>query len=118
VLATTNHPGKLDPAILDRPSRFDRKYHFQLPAGPERLAYIMKWNSDLQLDLQVSENGAAEVVNATEGFSFAYLKELFVTSMVQWMSEGRSTSMDDILLAQTALLRGQMKIKKGNKVKD
>jgi AAA+ superfamily predicted ATPase len=118
VLATTNHPGKLDPAILDRPSRFDRKYHFHLPAGPERHAYIMKWNSDLQLDLQVSENGAAEVVNATEGFSFAYLKELFVTSMVQWMSEGRSTSMDDILLAQTALLRGQMKIKKGNKVKD
>jgi hypothetical protein len=38
--------------------------------------------------------------------------------MVQWMSEGRSTSMDDILLAQTDLLRGQMKMKKGPKPKD
>jgi ATP-dependent 26S proteasome regulatory subunit len=118
VLATTNHPGKLDPAIINRPSRFDRKYHFHLPADTERLAYIMKWNNDLQTDLQVSKKGAAEVVSATEGFSFAYLKELFVASMVQWMSEGRRTSMDDILLAQTDLLRGQMKIKKGKKAKD
>ena len=110
VLATTNHPAKLDPSILDRPSRFDRKYHFHLPADAERLAYIMRWNNDLQTDLQVSENGAAQVVRLTEGFSFAYLKELFIVSMVQWMSEGRSRSMDDILLAQTELLRGQMKI--------
>jgi AAA+ superfamily predicted ATPase len=118
VLATTNHPGKLDSAILDRPSRFDRKYHFHLPRDTERLAYIMRWNNDLQTDLQVSENGAAQVVSATEGFSFAYLKELFVASMVQWMSDGRSKSMDQILLAQTDLLRGQMKIKKRKKRKD
>jgi ATP-dependent 26S proteasome regulatory subunit len=115
VLATTNHPGKLDPSILDRPSRFDRKYHFHLPANPERLAYVMKWNNDLQADLQVSENGAAQVVEATEGFSFAYLKELFVASMVQWMSDGGSKSMDEIMLAQTTLLRGQMKVKKRKK---
>ena len=118
VLATTNHPAKLDPSILDRPSRFDRKYHFHLPADAERLAYIMRWNNDLQTDLQVSENGAAQVVSLTEGFSFAYLKELFIVSMVQWMSEGRSRSMDDILLAQTELLRGQMKIQKSEKAKD
>jgi hypothetical protein len=78
----------------------------------------MKWNAELQTDLQVSERGATQVVKDTEGFSFAYLKELFVASMVQWMSEGRSRSMDDILLAQTELLRGQMKIKKRKKAKD
>src|SRR5690349_12665 len=37
VLATTNHPEKLDSSILDRPSRFDRKYYFQLPAEAELL---------------------------------------------------------------------------------
>jgi hypothetical protein len=60
----------------------------------------------------VSEKGATQVVSASDGFSFAYLKELFVASMVKWMAEGRSKSMDDVLLAQTQLLREQMKIQK------
>jgi hypothetical protein len=30
---TTNHRERLDPAIIDRPSRFDRKYPFDLPAA-------------------------------------------------------------------------------------
>jgi AAA+ superfamily predicted ATPase len=109
VLATTNHPQKLDASILDRPSRFDRKYYFQLPAEPERLAYIAKWNEDLQPELRVSGSGAKRVVQRTEGFSFAYLKELFVASMAHWMSSGGKGSMDDVILAQTDLLRKQMK---------
>lgn len=109
VLATTNHPEKLDPAILDRPSRFDRKYYFQLPAEAERLAYIAKWNDQLQTELRVSRAGAERVVSKTEGFSFAYLKELCVTSMVQWMSSGRRQSMDEVISGQAELLRQQMK---------
>ncbi len=27
-VATSNHPEKLDPAISNRPSRFDRRYYF------------------------------------------------------------------------------------------
>lgn len=107
-IATTNHPEKLDTSILDRPSRFDRKYYFQLPPETERLAYVSKWNHDLQPELRVSETGATEVARETEGFSFAYLKELFVSSMVQWMSDGGSGSMDEVMLAQAALLREQM----------
>ena len=38
VLATTNHPDRLDPAIVERPSRFDRKYLFPLPGEAERAA--------------------------------------------------------------------------------
>lgn len=112
VLATTNHPEKLDTAILDRPSRFDRKYQFDLPAENERLAYIRNWNQKLQPELRVSDIAAAAVVRETEGFSFAYLKELFVASMVQWLSAGGSGSMDETILAQVTLLRGQMRLKK------
>jgi len=108
VLATTNHPEKLDSSILDRPSRFDRKYYFQLPADAERRAYIAKWNGELQPEMRVSEKGIARVVRDTRDFSFAYLKELFVTSMVQWLSVGGSGSMDGVLLGQTELLRKQM----------
>ena len=115
VLATTNHPQKLDPSILDRPSRFDRKYYFQLPAEAERLAYVAKWNEELQPELRVSEAGAMRVVSETEGFSFAYMKELFIASMVQWMSSGGNGSMDDVIITQTELLRSQMKSKKKKK---
>ncbi|HEU5458926.1 MAG TPA: ATP-binding protein, partial [Pyrinomonadaceae bacterium] len=118
VLATTNHPQKLDPSILDRPSRFDRKYYFQLPAESERLAYVAKWNEELQPELRVSHAAAQKVVSETEGFSFAYLKELFVAAMVQWMSSGGNGSMDDVLIAQTELLRTQMKSKKRSRAGD
>jgi hypothetical protein len=118
VLATTNHPEKLDASILDRPSRFDRKYHFHLPAETERFAYIDQWNSELQTELRLPDGGIAMLVAVTDGFSFAYLKELFVASMVQWMSEGRRTPMDDILLTQARMLHDQMKAKKHKKARD
>jgi AAA+ superfamily predicted ATPase len=89
VLATTNHPDKLDPAISDRPSRFDRKYYFNLPAAAERLAYIEGWNKQLQPELRLSATAAGVVVQQTENFSFAYLKELFVSSTMQWMTTRR-----------------------------
>jgi AAA+ superfamily predicted ATPase len=118
VLATTNHPEKLDTAILDRPSRFDRKYSFELPGESERLAYINHWNTELQTELRVSERAIPELARQTEGFSFAYLKELFVSSMVQWMSSGGTSIMDKVVLAQVNLLRTQSKLKKIKKKKD
>ena len=117
VLATTNHPEKLDSSILDRPSRFDRKYYFHLPGETERQAYVAKWNEGLQPELRVSDDGAVHVVRETEGFSFAYMKELFVASMVQWMSTGSSPSMDEVMMEQVTLLREQMKRKKQKKQK-
>ncbi|HLO00862.1 MAG TPA: ATP-binding protein [Pyrinomonadaceae bacterium] len=109
VLATTNHPDRLDPAILDRPSRFDRKYYFNLPDEAERSAYIAAWNMELQPELRVSETVALEVVRQTGGFSFAYLKELFLSSMMQWMTT-RDVPMNKIILGQAAQLRQQMNV--------
>ncbi|HEY0765497.1 MAG TPA: AAA family ATPase [Pyrinomonadaceae bacterium] len=108
VLATTNHPEQLDPSILDRPSRFDRKYYFELPRENERRAYVAKWNQELQLEMRVTERGAEAVVKGTAGFSFAYLKELFVTAMVQWITSGGNGSMDRVIMSQAELLRSQM----------
>ena len=42
VVATTNAPEKLDQALLHRPSRFDRVWHFPLPGFPERLRLLRK----------------------------------------------------------------------------
>ena len=112
VLATTNHPEKLDSSILERPSRFDRKYYFELPGAAERLAYVNKWNEDLQAEMRITPAGAAAVVSRTQGFSFAYLKELFVTAMVHWVSTGANSRMDEVLISQTELLCSQMNSKK------
>ena len=107
VLATTNHPERLDPAILDRPSRFDRKYYFALPAAAERRAYIARWNNQLQTELRLSDQGITNLVQDTEGFSFAYIKELFLSSMMNWMAT-RGMSMDHVVRTQAVQLLDQM----------
>ncbi|MGH9871812.1 MAG: AAA family ATPase [Pyrinomonadaceae bacterium] len=111
VLATTNHPDRLDPAILNRPSRFDRKYYFALPAPAQRSAYIAAWNQQLQPELRLSEKAAEALVEQTEDFSFAYLKELFVSATMQWLSTNgcrQGSSMDRISLEEAARLRAQI----------
>src|SRR5579885_2793556 len=107
-LATTNHPERLDPALLDRPSRFDRKYPFDLPALEERQAYITMWNNSLQDALQISGNALAQLAEQTEGFSFAYLKELFLSSMMRWINRTGQETMEQIMAAQVEVLREQM----------
>lgn len=107
VLATTNHPEKLDPAILDRPSRFDRKYHFALPAPAERARFVAAWNARLRVEMRLSGAALDALVRLTEGFSFAYLKELFLSSMMQWMVARASGGMDEIALARAEVLRQQ-----------
>ncbi|HLJ80664.1 MAG TPA: ATP-binding protein [Ktedonobacterales bacterium] len=107
-LATTNHPERLDPAVLDRPSRFDRKYPFDLPEQPERHAYLALWNDSLKPALQLTEDGVRSAGEQTEGFSFAYLKELCLASTMRWLVTAQPGAMNDVLLAQVSVLREQM----------
>jgi hypothetical protein len=112
-IATTNHPERLDPALANRPSRFDRKYHFLLPATGERAAYVAYLNARLADELRVSPADEKTVAARTRKFSFAYLKELFVSSMVRWMAESGKVPMMGILMEQIALLRSQMSASAG-----
>ena len=107
-LATTNHPERLDPAILDRPSRFDRKYPFDLPEPAEREAYISMWNDSLQQALRLSAEAMHKLAELTEGFSFAYLKELFLSSMMRWVSGSQHGTMEETMIGQVNTLREQM----------
>ncbi|MBE9000448.1 AAA family ATPase [Nostoc sp. LEGE 12447] len=107
-IATTNHPERLDSAISDRPSRFDRKYHFDLPAFPERETYITLWNDKLNSEMGLSEEVVSQMAALTEGFSFAYLKELFLSSMISWMGAMETGALEKIMISQVAILREQM----------
>jgi hypothetical protein len=113
VIATTNHPERLDPSILDRPSRFDRKFYFELPAADERLRYARRWNDALQAEMRGDERVLEELVKLTDGFSFAYLKELFVSAMMEWINSPGPKEMGAVLLERVARLREQMSRAKG-----
>ncbi|KAF2820336.1 proteasome-activating nucleotidase [Ophiobolus disseminans] len=84
MIGSTNHLDKLDPAISKRPSRFDRKYHFKIPELEERRLYAEYWRSKLLANetVEFPEALAGVVAQLTEGFSFAYLKELFVMALL------------------------------------
>jgi hypothetical protein len=107
-LATTNHPERLDPSIVDRPSRFDRKYHFELPDQRARGAYIALWNAKLQPALRLSPADTAALAEATAAFSFAYIQEVFVSSMMRWMATRDDGGIARVAREQVELLRAQM----------
>jgi AAA+ superfamily predicted ATPase len=110
VLATTNHPERIDPAIMDRPSRFDRKYHFELPELPERTAYLSLWQHKLAAKLGWSDATTASLAAETKGFSFAYIKELVVTSLMR--SVGGEGPFEAILRSECLYLSTEMKTSK------
>ncbi|KAJ4345124.1 hypothetical protein N0V95_005896 [Ascochyta clinopodiicola] len=83
MIGSTNHLDKLDPAISKRPSRFDRKYHFKIPEEEERRLYAEYWRKKLLENDTVDfpEELCTVIAKLSEGFSFAYLKELFVMAL-------------------------------------
>jgi AAA+ superfamily predicted ATPase len=107
-LATTNHAERLDPSIVDRPSRFDRKYHFDLPNAHSRQEYIAKWNARLEPALRMSPDEIDSVATATSAFSFAYIQEVFVSAMMRWMATRDTRGIATAANEQVALLREQM----------
>lgn len=72
IVATANEPALLDPAILRRPGRFDRVVHFPNPGPALRAKYFDHMNSAFQM------NELEQPVLASEGFSFAQLREAYI----------------------------------------
>lgn len=73
-LATTNYPERLGARILNRPSRFDKRFKIGMPSAASRKIYLEsllkgKMRRDVNLERWVRD---------TDGFSIAHLKELFV----------------------------------------
>jgi hypothetical protein len=107
-LATTNHPEKLDRSILDRPSRFDRKFHFPLPKEPERRRYLEKWNASQPASMQLTDEGLQSLARRAKGFTFAYLKELMLSASLRWADDGVPGTMDAVADAVLKTLDAEM----------
>lgn len=110
IICTTNHVEKLDGAITNRPSRFDRKYNFPLPNKDERVQYAEYWRGKLssRKDIDFTKEFVDTIADMTERFSFAHLKEAFVSTLVIIATKPESESFPDVMQKQIKELRKQI----------
>ena len=99
MVASTNHLDKLDAGLSSRPSRFDRKYLFPLPSEAERTLYCQFWRRRLkerkvEVEFPMKICQAAALI--TDGFSFAYMQEAFVATLLA-IAGRRSEILEDEL---------------------
>jgi ATP-dependent Zn protease len=69
VVATANDVSALDPALSQRPGRFDRV----VSVGPPDMAMRLDYLKRLKVAPELSETELALLAEASDGFSFAHL---------------------------------------------
>ena len=103
VLAATNRPDVLDPAIL-RPGRFDRQIMVDMPDMPEREAILAVHCKKIKLDATVNLN---TVARATPGSSGADLANLVNEAALYAARKGKETvAAEDFEEARDKILMG------------
>lgn len=73
-LATTNYVERIPARIKNRPSRFDRTEKIGMPNIQSRRVYINEKSEIIKKD----KNFLEKIINDTDGFSLAHLKELIL----------------------------------------
>lgn len=86
-LATTNYPEKLGARIVNRPSRFDKRFRIGFPSDAARRMYfehLIGRNTEGALEAKIEELGLDldQWVKDTDKMSIAHLKELFVAVVI------------------------------------
>jgi len=83
-ILTSNYPEKLPDALLDRPGRFHHIINFELPKSGQREDMLKLWADGIEDKL------LADIVEKTEGFSGAHIKELVDFAKIIAEEEGVS----------------------------
>jgi hypothetical protein len=78
-LATTNYPGRLGARIINRPSRFDKRFKIGYPSAEVRKIYL---ENLFQKEPSKSKHNIDKWVEDTDKFTIAHLKELFVAVII------------------------------------
>lgn len=103
VIATCNEPDKLDPALIHRPSRFDRVWRFELPKYDQRLELLRKKGGTY-----FSASALKTTARRSEGFSMAYVQEIVVNALLECAHDEVDPA-DDHLRKSLDMLRLQRK---------
>jgi hypothetical protein len=105
VVATTNRPDKIDPAIAKRPSRFDRVFVIPEPDRDLRRDYVAR-----QLGSDAPAGAAERLADETAGYSVAFLKELLLQARLAAVRRGDETVTDADLDAALASTREHLRL--------
>ena len=109
VIATANEIKKLKSNITNRPSRFDRKWEIPLPDHKMSLLYLKKWFGNMLTEAQANK---LALVTVKMKFSYAYLKDLYISSMSEALASNRtSASQKDIENALNTLMKDKELLK-------
>ncbi len=92
VIATTNQPDLLDPALL-RPGRFDKIYYIPPPDLEARKMMFMKL---LEKKPKVKSINFDELAKMTERYSYADLVEIVKRASLKALKEDRPISQEDL----------------------
>lgn len=92
MVGSTNHLDRLDPGISKRPSRFDRKYYFPDPDYEQRVQYAKYWQGKLKDNdtVEFPDDLCPAIAKITDKFSFAYMQEAFVASLLAIAARGNN----------------------------
>jgi hypothetical protein len=111
VIATANEVRKLKANITDRPSRFDRKFEIPLPTADMAHQYLKKWFGSF---LTAAKGKELSKYAVQHRFSYAYLKELYISTMFEALSNNRKSPLEkDINTALARLIKDKNLIKGG-----
>ena len=99
LIATTNYPERLDPAVNNRPGRFDVVVELPNPDTGLRRRFIDRELGDLAEDVR------GKVAAESEGLSFAHLREILRLSGLLAIDEGRGEREGGDVLKAVNLVR-------------
>jgi hypothetical protein len=106
VIGTTNNPEDIDPALIHRPSRFDRIWIFEMPDKKLRREY-------LEHSLPGADPGlVTDISEKTADWSFAYLNELRTTASILAIQDGSESVNEKHIEQAFVLMTAQFKSNK------
>jgi hypothetical protein len=104
-LATTNHSQSIDPAIADRPGRFDRVIEVGLPGLEQRQRILERKIEGIEKHKSITKKVLKSIANRSKGLSGAWVIEVVQFAQVLALSRDEDVmtaddleaSLDDVL---------------------
>ncbi len=88
-LATTNHSNKIDPAIADRPGRFDRIVEVGLPDKEQRFHILHQHLKSMDVAPTVNREAIERLAKTSDGLTGAWLREIIQSALIASISADR-----------------------------